>query len=175
MKFAIQLLTSCAFMLPLSATATTISVDITYPTANSSQLYSNPFPMFNPALGTLTSYTLSVSGIVTSPDTYTPDIVFKAPGTFDAILDLSASASGEIAGTRSTSYAGDLAAVTGTGMVSFLEQDFDNVGGITSISYTLDRLTYTYTPAPSVVPEPSSVALISAGFGMLSLVRRKRG
>jgi hypothetical protein len=176
MKFAIQLLTACVFMLPLSATAATTSVNITYPAWTSYEAFSDPFPQFNPVLGTLTSYSLTVAATVTSPDTFNPEIVFKAPGTGDAILDLFASGTngGSISGTGGISLSSALDAITGTGTVRFLAQDFSNRGGITSLSFTQDTLTYTYTPVLSVVPEPNSIALIGAGFGMLSLVRRKR-
>jgi hypothetical protein len=167
--------------LPPSAIAATESVDITYPAGTNFNEFldasSNPFSEFNPALGMLTSYSLTVAGIVTSTDPFTPEIVFKDPGTADAILDLFASG-GAISGTGSTSSSFDLAAITGTGTAQFLVQDFSSPrGATTSISFTTDTLTYTYTPAVASVPEPSTWAMGLIGFGLMGLLgyRKTRG
>ncbi len=140
MKF---LLAACAFVAPLSARAAMETIDITFPAgANFANASSDPFTEFNPALGTLEMYTIVVEGDVTSPDTFTPEIVFKRPGTFSPILDMHASgiSGGTIFGTGYSFSSEDLAAVTGTGTAQFLVQDYSNRGGTTAISFTADRL-----------------------------------
>jgi hypothetical protein len=172
MRFILPVFTACAFAIPISGMAATLTLDITYPAGANygHDVYSNPFPQFDPALGTLTSYTLSVAGHALALDPFPPEIVFKDPGTGDAILDLTAAPKGgAIKGTGTTSDSGDLSAITGTGTVQFLAQDFSNRGGnTTTVNFTTDTLTYNYTPAvTSGVPEPSTWLTMALGFGAL--------
>ena len=81
-------------MLPLGANAqSTQTITVTWPSTpltDKNFINSNPFADFNPSLGTLTTYSLTVSGSGTSTDDIVdigpPELVFEAPGSTDALV-----------------------------------------------------------------------------------------
>jgi hypothetical protein len=162
------------------AHADTLTVPVTFPdptvinTMNG--ISDDSFAQFNPALGTLTSYTLTVAGTGTSTDTIAgpPELVFKVPVTFDTILDLSqTSDTFSFSGSGSTSFSGDFAGVIGTGDAAFLLQDSSLRDSVTTLTFTTATVTYDYTPS-TVTPEPAGLALLgTAVLGTAGVVRRR--
>ena len=157
--------------------AATLTENVPWPgpptTVSGSGVTSLPFADFNPALGTLTSYTLAVAGSGTSTDALAPDLAFKGPGPGDDVCSYRAGGSPFTFNTSgSTAFSGDLVAVEGTGTAAFLLQDFSDGGGTsTAITFTSSTITYTYTAA---VPEPASLGLLGVAGGAVALRRRRR-
>jgi hypothetical protein len=119
-------------VLPLSTNATTMTVPVTWPSPTviptGSNNFSNPFTEFNPVLGTLTSYSLTIagSGTTSTNDLLPFDIAFEAPVSFDTILQLAGGLGVgpfTFAGNGNTNSTADLAGITGTGQASFLLQN----------------------------------------------------
>ena len=162
-----------AAALPFCANAAMLTEPVTWPSPTvitlASSPVSAPFPEFNPALGTLTDYSLTVAGTGTSTNSFgVTDFRFLAPGTGNISLDfIKGLPSFSFSGTGTTSNPGDLAGITGTGDASFSVTDiFQRAGDSTSLTFMGSSVTFDFTP-PATVPEPASLPLL--GVAMVSL------
>ena len=168
-RFKVLALAASLFLLPLGANAqSTQTITVTWPSTpltDKNFINSNPFADFNPSLGTLTTYSLTVSGSGTSTDDIfdigPPELVFEAPGSTDALVVHTASDFFSFSASGSFNDSATLSAITGTGQSQFLLADFSQPPGSTSVNFTNSYVTYTYTP----VPEPTSLCL----FGIVAV------
>jgi type 1 fimbria pilin len=143
---------------------------------------SSSFADFNTAVGTLTGVTLSFSGTANSTsvdlvffDHATPasDVqteIFTGSGIQVGPGSFSISANGTV------SDAGGLSFFEGSGTQALVFDFFVSVGTVT-MSGQSGTLTYDFTPAVAAVPEPSTWAMMTLGFGLMGFLgyRKTRG
>jgi hypothetical protein len=182
------LITMAAFMAPAMARADSMSFPsyeasgFSVTNAYGFDLPTTPFPMFNPADGTLTEVNFYLYAPATwsanASGTQTLNIAWTAVpsgGSPIAISTLSFLAQGPIAitanliGNVNSSFFG---AFTGTGTVYLNLLGTLKSGGRFNFALNgnlKETLTYGYTPN-TAVPEPGSAALLAAGLAALGLV-----
>jgi hypothetical protein len=143
---------------------------------------STSFADFNTALGTLTGVTLSFRGTATSvsnklafldnvstaSDVGEPIFLGVGMGIGDGSFSIAAS------GTDSDAF--DLSMFEGSGTQA-LVFNFFRAGGTVTMSGQSGTLTYDFTPAVAAVPEPSTWAMMTLGFGLMGFLgyRKTRG
>ena len=182
MKLKLSVAALVAAVLPACANANSIQEQVVWPsnpiTTSGRGVFSNPFQQFDPTLGTLASYSLTVSGDGTSINS-ADGFVIKATGTGVAIifLFLESATAFTFNLSNSVSDVDNLGAVTGTGTASFLLQTGNgSVSGATTMNFTQSFVTYNFTPA--AVPGPIAGAglpgLIAACGGLLAWRRRRQ-
>ncbi len=141
---------------------------------------SSSFADFNTAVGTLTGVTLSFSGTANSTS---PDLVFFADVTpASSVNEEFFTGSGFQVGPGSFSISAsgtnnaDLGKFEGSGTQA-LVFDFSVAFGTVTMSGQSGTLTYDFTPAVAAVPEPSTWAMMTLGFGLMGFLgyRKTRG
>ena len=134
---------------------------------------STSFADFNTALGTLTGVTLSFRGTATSVsnDLAFLDNVSTASDVVEPIF--LGSGMGIGSGSFSISASGtnnaDLGKFEGSGTQALVFNFFQE-GGTVTMSGQSGTLTYDFTPAVAAVPEPSTWAMMTLGFGLLGFL-----
>jgi hypothetical protein len=188
-RFAFLAVVACVCGCILSGTgrADTITesftINIGPPPATLSNFQDNFFsesvPQFNPANGTLTSVSVSLtgSGTWTSTSAFPDMLVFGAVQKNDITIpqDFGTPGTTTISLSGSSTDSGILGSVTGTGLVTAgldLNPLCDSTNTFETVSPGLSgTLTYTFTPTP----EPASVTLFGIGaVGALGYAWRKR-
>jgi hypothetical protein len=143
---------------------------------------SSSFADFNTAVGTLTGVTLSFSGTANStstdlavfehvtPASHVHEEIFTGSGFQIGPGSFSISASG------TDSFATDLSMFEGSGTQALVFDFLVTVGTVT-MSGQSGTLTYDFTPAVAAVPEPSTWAMMTLGFGLMGFLgyRKTRG
>ena len=189
-KFGILATALSTFILaPLVARADTItesfSIEGTCPLNPATLCYptSNPFPQFNPAIGTLDDLSVTVTG----------NAVVQGEAEGVVYLDLA-----------NLSYAGETSQGFGSGQItldlqfnvsadsSFVQMLFvgtgtaqESIGVIPEVveppddTFTIEgslsgTITYDFTPAPATGSDPITIALMGVTFGLFALSRRAR-
>ena len=183
MRLRLPILACALLITSLAAHASSLTLNYSAAGAsvqNRSQYFgltSTPFAQFNPALGTLSSIDISVSGSYTSASNNLNRFVSVTPASnSNQFLILGSGPSTRqptfnFSGAGSDSFGGDLAYFEGAGTQALI-LNFDGPGsGMGSGS-----ITYNYTAAApvAVTPEPSSFALLGTGvLGMAGVLKRR--
>jgi len=144
---------------------------------------SSSFAEFNPAVETLSSVTLSFSGIAdfsVDGSTMFPQATFNFISLSSIPGVLAFGHGGRIEGgsfpisaDQTFSDAEELSLFEGSGADSF-GLYFAVDGGVVSLSGQSGTLTYEYTPTASPVPEPSTWAMLMIGFAGLGYAGYRR-
>jgi hypothetical protein len=148
--------------------------------SNDFGITSSSFADFNTAVGTLTGVTLSFSG--TANSTSTDLAAFLDVTTASNLQEEFFLGSGAQVGPGSFSISAngtdsaDLSKFEGSGTQA-LVFDFFVAGGAVTMSGQSGTLTYDFTPAVAAVPEPSTWAMMTLGFGLMGFLgyRKTRG
>lgn len=172
-----------AFAAP--AMADTLTETFTFPSfAGYVEMSGTSFPEFNPALGTLNSITLNATATATfsgggpfDDNLAEYDIILNGVFFFMEAPSVGNGTAGAFSDLTST-FEGDLAALTGSGSVT-TEVSVRNIHGTpASISSTFgtESLTYNFTPAATAAPEPEPLPVLGAilGLGMMVAARRRK-
>jgi PEP-CTERM motif-containing protein len=140
-----------------------------------SGITSSSFADFNTAVGTLTGVTLSFSGTAnsTSVDLVFFEDVTPASDVHEQIFTGSGFQAGpgnfSISASGTDSFATDLSMFEGSGTQALVFDFFVTVGAVT-MSGQSGTLTYDFTPAVAAVPEPSTWAMMTLGFGLMGFL-----